>query len=94
MNGITIIDIEILDILPYISSYFITPELYINNNHNNNNNNNNDFNNNISKYYRKIRKNHMFCFNNFWGVTAAQGVIYHPRVRKAVIKLQQIISKH
>ena len=28
------------------------------------------------------------------GVTAAQGVICHPRVRKGVIELQQIISKH
>ena len=60
-----IIDIEILVILPYISSYFITLELYIrlsntntrnndpiqnnNNNDNNNNNNNNNDNNNINK---------------------------------------------
>ena len=93
-----IIDIEVLVIPSYISSYFITSGLYIrpsnanirnnkpiqnnnnnnnensndnnnisndnniNNNNNNNNNksnsnNNNNFNNNISKYYRKIRKN-------------------------------------
>ena len=57
-----IIDTEILVILPYISSYFITVELYIrrsntntrNNDptqsNNNNNTNNNDFNNNILKY--------------------------------------------
>ena len=57
-----IIDIEILVILPYTSSYFITVELYIrpsntttrNNDptqsNNNNNTNNNDFNNNILKY--------------------------------------------
>ena len=32
--------------------------------------------------------------HNFDGVIAAQGVISHPRVRKGVIKLQQIISKH
>ena len=55
-----IIDIEILAILPYISSYFITSELYIrpsntntrnndpiqNNNSNNNNGNTNNNNNN------------------------------------------------
>ena len=55
-----IIDIEILAILPYISSYFITSELYIrpsntntrnndpiqNNNSNNNNDNTNNNNNN------------------------------------------------
>ena len=55
-----IIDIEILVILPYISSYFITSELYIrpsntntrnndpiqNNNSNNNNDNTNNNNNN------------------------------------------------
>ena len=35
-----------------------------------------------------------FCFNNFGGVIAAQSVICHPRLRKGVIKLQQIISKH
>ena len=58
-----IIDIEILVILPYISSYFITSELYIrpsntntrnndpiqnNSNNNNNDNNNNNNNNNNS----------------------------------------------
>ena len=100
VTNISLIDIEILVILLYISSYFITSELYIrpsntnarnndsvqNNNNNNNtnnndnannnnNNNNNDFNNNISKYYSKIRKSDIFCFHNFWGVIAAQGVM-------------------
>ena len=68
-----------------------------NNNHNNNNNNNddeNDFNNNISKYYWKIRKNDILCFHNFGDVIAAQCIICHPQVRKGVIELQQIISKH
>ena len=62
MSSLTflIIDIEILAILPYISSYFITSELYIrpsntntrnndpiqNNNSNNNNDNTNNNNNN------------------------------------------------
>ena len=59
-----IIDTNILFILPFISSYFITLELYIrlsntntrnndpiqnNNNNDNNNNNNNNDNNNINK---------------------------------------------
>ena len=111
-----IIDIEILVILLYISSYFITSELCIippntntrnndliknknnnndnnnNNNNNNNSNNNKDFNNNISNITEKLEKWH--CFQNFGGVIAAQGVIYHARVRKYVIKLQQIINKH
>ena len=45
------------------------------------------------KYYWKIRKNDI-CFRYFGGVIASQGVIRHPRVRKGVIKLRQIISKH
>ena len=55
------------------------------------------------KYYRRIRKNDI-CFRYFFlfflskhyfgGVIAAQGVMRHPRVRKGVIKLRQIISKH
>ena len=65
-----------------------------NNNNNNNNNNDNDFNNNISKHYLKFRKSYIFCFHNFGGAIATQGVITHSRVRKGVIKLQQIISKH
>ena len=68
-----------------------------NNNHNgNNNSNNNDnyFNNSISKYYWEIRKNDIFCFHNFESAIADQGMICHPRVRKGVIKLQQIISNH
>ena len=112
-----IIDIEIRAKLPYISSYFITSELYIrflntntrnndpiqNNNNNNNNDNNDDddnnnnnddddddddddFNNNISVL------NILYKFP-LAGV-AAQGIICHLRVRKDVIKLQQIISKH
>ena len=36
----------------------------------------------------------MICFQYFLGVIAAQSVVYHPRVRKGVIKLRQIISKH
>ena len=58
------------------------PNQNINNNNNNNNNNNsydNDFNNNISKHYRKIRKNDIFFFHNFGGVIAGQGVIFHPQ---------------
>ena len=35
-----------------------------------------------------------FVFTILGDVIAAQGVIYNPRVRKGVIKLQQIISKH
>ena len=65
-----------------------------NNNSSNNNNDNKYFNNNISKYYWKIRRNDIFCFPSFGGAIATQGVICHPRVRKDVIKLQQIISKH
>ena len=65
-----IIDIEILDILTYISSYFITSELYIrpsntntrnndtiqnnNNNNNNDNSNDDDNNNNVASNYRPI----------------------------------------
>ena len=48
----------------------------------------------ISKCYWKIRKNDLFCFHNFRGVIATQGIICHPGVRKVVIKLQQILSKH
>ena len=60
-----------------------------NNDNHNNNDGENDFNNNISKYYWKIRKNEIFCFHNFGGAIAAQGVICHPRVRRiGVIKLQ------
>ena len=45
-----------------------------NNNNNDNNNNDNDFNNNISKCYCKIIKNDIFCFANFGGIIAAQGM--------------------
>ena len=69
-----------------------------NNNNNNNDNNNNDddddFKNNSSKLYWKISENDISYFHYFGCVIAAQGVIYHPRVRIGVIKLQQIISKH
>ena len=41
-----------------------------------------------------MRKNDIFCFHNFGGAIDAQGVTCHRRVRKGVIKLQQIISKH
>ena len=44
---------------------------------------------NITEKLEKI-----FCFHNFGSVIAAQGVISHPGVRKGIIKLQQIISKH
>ena len=64
------------------------------NNSNNISNNNNNNNNNFSKCYWKIRKNDIFCFHYFGGAIAAQNVICHPRVRKGVIKLQVIISKH
>ena len=33
-------------------------------------------------------------FSQFWGVIAAQGVICHPQLRKGVVKLQQVMSKH
>ena len=70
-----IIDIEILAILPYISSYFITSELYIrpsntntrNNGpiQNNNNNNNNDYNNdNINNNDNIINNNNNNNNNN------------------------------
>ena len=36
----------------------------------------------------------MFYFHNFGGVIAAQDVIGYLRVRKGVMKLQQIINKH
>ena len=76
--------------LPYISSYFITSKLYIRPSNTNTMNNypihnkNNDFDNNISKYYKKIRKNCIFCSHYFWGVITIQGVIWHPRVPKVL----------
>ena len=42
----------------------------------------------------KLEKMTYFVFYNFQGVIAAQGVSCHLRVRKGVIKLQQIISNH
>ena len=66
-----------------------------NNNYNNNNDDDDDdFKNNSSKLYWKISENDISYFHYFGCVIAAQGVIYHPRVRIGVIKLQQIISKH
>ena len=41
-----------------------------------------------------MRKNDLFCFHYLGGVIAVQSVKCHPRTRKDVIKLQQIISKH
>ena len=64
-----------------------------NNNNGNNNNGDNNFNSNISKYYWKLEKMIHF-FHNFESAIAAKGVICYPRVRKGVIKLQQIICKH
>ena len=41
----------------------------------------------------KLKLSRILQFYYFWGVIAVQGVIYHQRVRKGVIKLQRIISK-
>ena len=36
----------------------------------------------------------IFCFHNFEGVIAVQCVICNRQIRKGVIKLKQIVSKH
>ena len=36
----------------------------------------------------------MVCFHNFGGAVAAEGILCYPQVKKDVIKLQQVISKH
>ena len=73
-----IVDIEILVTLPYISSYFITSELYVrssntntrnndtiqNNNNNNNNNDKNNDNNNSNNNDNNNTNNIKNDFNN------------------------------
>ena len=48
----------------------------------------------FQKITEKLKKNDILCFHNFGDVIAAQCIICHPQVRKGVIELQQIISKH
>ena len=47
----------------------------------------------ITVVIMKLKLSRILQFYYFWGVIAVQGVIYHQRVRKGVIKLQRIISK-
>ena len=42
----------------------------------------------------RLPKNGIFCSHYFGAVIAAQAANCHPRVRKRVIKLRHVISKH
>ena len=102
--------------LPYISSYFITSELYIRSS--NTSTRNNDpiitttttatttiiiiititivimISTTIFQNITETEKLDIFCFHNFEGVIAVQCVICNRQIRKGVIKLKQIVSKH